>query len=359
MTDPETGPAASGPTMPALRKTAPGPGLSLETIEWPVVGPSDVLIEVRRMAICGTDLHIYEWNDWAAGAVPTPITLGHEFMGVVAAIGDHVASSFPGIEPGARVTAEGHITCGRCRNCRAGRRHLCRNTIGVGVQRDGAFARYVAVPAFNVYRIPDHIDDDTAAILDPLGNAVHTALAFDLVGEDVLITGAGPIGLMAVPIAQRAGARHVVITDLNDNRLAVAEQVGATRTVNVTRQTLTDVMDDLGMTEGFDVGLEMSGAPAGLTTMIDVMNNGGRIALLGLVPAGTGVDWNDVIFKGLTLQGIYGRKLFDTWYKAAALLEDGLDITPIIGRSFPLADFESAFAALRSGDVAKVLMTWD
>ena len=344
--------------MAALRKTTAEAGLELCEIERPAVGPGDVLIDVQRMAICGTDLHIYEWDDWAAEAVPVPLTLGHEFMGVVAEVGDHVS----GIEPGQRVTAEGHITCGRCRNCRAGRRHFCRNTVGIGIQRDGAFAEYVSVPEFNVYQIPDHIDDDTAAILDPLGNAVHTTLTFDLVGEDVLITGAGPIGLMAVPIAQRAGARHVVITDLNDSRLKVAEQLGATRAVNVGgpdgNQRLRQVMDDLGMREGFDVGLEMSGAPPALSSMIDTLNHGGRIALLGLVPDGTAIDWSDVIFKGLTLQGIYGRKMFDTWYKAAALLEEGLDVGPIIGRRYPLTDFEAAFDSVRSGDVAKALFSW-
>ncbi len=342
-------------TMRALRKTEAGPGLQLREIERPTVGPDDVLIEVQRMAICGTDLHIHQWDDWAAATVPPPLTLGHEFMGVVAEVGDHVR----GIEVGTRVSAEGHITCGHCRNCRAGRRHLCRNTVGVGVQRDGAFAEYVAVPAFNVYEVPDHIDDDTAAILDPLGNAVHTALTFDLVGEDVLITGAGPIGLMAAPIAQRAGARHVVVTDLNDHRLKVAEELGATRAVNVGRERLTDVMADLGMQEGFDVGLEMSGAPAALTSMIQAMNHGGRVALLGLIPDGTAVDWSDVIFKGLTLQGIYGRKMFDTWYKAAALLSEGLDVGPIIGRRYHVSEFEAAFDAVESGDAAKVLMTWN
>jgi len=345
--------------MTALRKTAAEAGLELCNIERPTVGPGDVLIDVQRMAICGTDLHIFEWDDWAAETIPVPLTLGHEFMGVVAEVGDHVS----GIEPGQRVTAEGHITCGKCRNCRAGRRHFCRNTVGIGIQRDGAFAEYVSVPEFNVYQIPAHIDDDTASILDPLGNAVHTALTFDLVGEDVLVTGAGPIGLMAVPIAQRAGARHVVITDLNDSRLKVAEQLGATRAVNVGGpdggRRLRQVMDDLGMREGFDVGLEMSGAPPALSSMIDTMNHGGRIALLGLVPDGTAIDWSDVIFKGLTLQGIYGRKMFDTWYKAAALLEEGLDVGPIIGRRHPLTDFEAAFDSVRSGDVAKVLFSWD
>lgn len=342
-------------TMQALRKTEAGPGLHLCEVERPAVGPDEVLIKVQRMAICGTDLHIRKWDDWAAETVPPPLTIGHEFMGVVAEVGEHVS----GIDLGTRVAAEGHITCGHCRNCRAGRRHLCRNTVGIGVQRDGAFAEYVVVPAFNVYDVPDHIDDDTAAILDPLGNAVHTALTFDLVGEDVLITGAGPIGLMAAPIAQRAGARHVVVTDLNDHRLKVADEVGATRTVNVGRERLEDVMSELGMQEGFDVGLEMSGAPPALASMIKTMNHGGRIALLGLVPDGAAIDWSDVIFKGLTLQGIYGRKMFDTWYKASALLSEGLDVHPIIGRRYPVSEFEAAFDAVESGEAAKVLMTWE
>lgn len=341
--------------MRALVKVAPGPGLELRDVPEPTVGPDDVLIQVQRMAICGTDLHIDDWDDWAASAVTTPLTIGHEFMGVVAGAGDQVQD----IDIGDRVTAEGHITCGRCRNCRAGRRHFCRNTVGVGIQRDGGFAEYVAVPQFNVYAIPDHIDDDTAAVLDPLGNAVHTALTFDLVGEDVLITGAGPIGLMAIPIAQRTGARHVVISDLSETRLELAREMGATRAVNVGSERLPDVMDELGMTEGFDVGLEMSGAPAGLQSMIEVMNHGGRIALLGLVPDGTPVAWNDVIFRGLTLQGIYGRKMFDTWYKAVALLKDGLDISPLLRDRYSIADHKAAFEGLRHGSAAKILLTWD
>ncbi len=340
--------------MQALVKPAPEPGLALVEVADPELGPDDVLIRTRRMAICGTDLHIYDWDDWAAATVPTPLVIGHEFMGVVAAVGEHVDD----VAPGARVTAEGHITCGRCRNCRAGRRHLCRNTVGVGIQRDGAFAEYVAVPAFNVYPIPDHIDDDTAAVLDPLGNAVHTALAFDLVGEDVLITGAGPIGLMATPIAQRAGARHVVVSDVSGARLQLAERLGATRTVNVAEDRIAGVMSELGMSEGFDVGLEMSGAPAALTEMIETMNHGGRIALLGLVPAGTPVPWDQVIFKGLTLQGIYGRKMFDTWYKAAALLGEGLDVSPIFSKPYAMSDYEAAFEAVRTGEEAKVLLRW-
>jgi threonine 3-dehydrogenase len=340
--------------MRALVKEAPGPGLALTDVDRPEAGPDDVVIEVLRMAICGTDVHIADWDDWAAATVPTPLTIGHEFMGVVVEVGDHVDD----VAVGVRVSAEGHITCGHCRNCRAGRRHLCRNTLGVGVQREGAFAEYVAVPAFNVYEVPEHIDDDTAAVLDPLGNAVHTALTFDLVGEDVLITGAGPIGLMATPVAQRAGARHVVVSDVNEARLELARRLGATRTVDVTTDTLTDAMAELRMTEGFDVGLEMSGAPAGLQGMIEVMNHGGRIALLGLVPAGTPIAWDDVIFKGLTLHGIYGRKMFDTWYKSAALLQEGLDVSPIFTHRLPITEHEAAFDAVRSGEAAKVLLHW-
>lgn len=340
--------------MRALVKTVAGPGLDLVDTDLPELGPDEVLIRVERMAICGTDLHIYDWDEWARTAIPTPLIIGHEFMGRVVEVGDHVE----GVPVGSRVSAEGHITCGRCRNCRAGRRHLCRNSMGVGVQRPGAFAEYLAVPAFNVYPIPDHIDDDTATVLDPLGNAVHTALTFDLVGEDVLITGAGPIGLMATAISQRAGARHVVVTDVNEDRLALARVLGATRAVNVAGTDLTATMADLGMQEGFDVGLEMSGAPSALQGMIDTMNHGGRIALLGLVPAGTPIAWDEVIFKGLTLQGIYGRKMFDTWYKAAALLEEGLDLSPLFTHRFPITDYESAFEAVRSGVAAKVLLTW-
>ena len=340
--------------MRALVKAHAAPGLELLDMPTPTVGPDDVLIAVQRMSICGTDLHIYDWNEWAAATISPPLIIGHEFMGVVADVGDHVTD----IVVGDRVTAEGHVTCGRCRNCRAGRRHLCRDTVGIGIQRDGAFAEFVAVPAFNVYPIPNHIDDDTAAVLDPLGNAVHTTLSFDLVGEDVLITGAGPIGLMAIPVAQRTGAHHVVISDVNETRLALAREMGATRAVNVAEESISDVLVDLGMQEGFDVGLEMSGAPAGLQSMIDVMNHGGRIALLGLVPDGTPITWNAVIFKALTLQGIYGRKMFDTWYKASALLEDGLDLSPLLSDRYPITDHEAAFDTLRRGEAAKIILTW-
>ncbi|MEZ5226618.1 MAG: L-threonine 3-dehydrogenase [Acidimicrobiales bacterium] len=316
-------------TMRALRKVHAGPGLEICEIERPTPGPTEVLIEVAQMGICGTDLHIDDWDEWAAATIPVPLTIGHECFGHVVQIGDQVTDrEHTGVVEGARVRAEGHLTCGYCRNCRAGQRHLCRNTIGVGVGRDGAFAEYLCVPAANVYVIPDHIDDDTATVLDPLGNAVHTALTFDLVGEDVLITGAGPIGLMAIPIAQRAGARHVVVTDLHPERLELARRMGATRAVDPRSTTLADVMAELGMTEGFDVGLEMSGAPAGLAAMVDAMHHGGRIALLGILPSGAGIDWTKVIFRGLTLRGVYGRRVFETWYKAAALLQDGLDLGP-------------------------------
>jgi len=340
--------------MQALVKARALPGLELREVPIPTVGPDDVLIAVHRMSICGTDLHIYDWNEWAAATISPPLIIGHEFMGVVADVGDHVTD----VEVGDRVTAEGHVTCGRCRNCRAGRRHLCRDSVGIGIQRDGAFAEFIAVPAFNVYPIPSHINDDTAAVLDPLGNAVHTTLSFDLVGEDVLITGAGPIGLMAIPVAQRTGARHVVISDVNKTRLALAREMGATRAVNAAEESISDVMDELGMQEGFDVGLEMSGAPAGLQSMIDAMNHGGRIALLGLVPDGTPITWTSVIFKALTLQGIYGRKMFDTWYKASALLEEGLDLSPLLSDRYPITEHEAAFDTLRRGDAAKIILTW-
>ncbi|MFQ5556944.1 MAG: L-threonine 3-dehydrogenase [Acidimicrobiales bacterium] len=340
--------------MLALVKTEAAPGLTLLEVPVPDIGPDDVLIEVRRAAICGTDLHIHDWDDWAAETIPIPLVIGHEFMGTVAALGDNVGE----LRIGQRVSAEGHITCGRCRNCRAGRRHLCRNAVATGVQRDGAFAQYVAVPAFNVYTLPDHIDDDTGAVLDPLGNAVHTALTFDLVSEDVLIIGAGPIGLMAVPIAHRAGARHVVITDVEESRLELARTMGATRAVNVGTTSLVETMADLGMREGFDVGLEMSGAAAGLQQLIEVMNHGGRVALLGLVPAGTPIAWDKVIFGGLTLQGIYGRKMFDTWYKAANLLQNGLDLSPLFTHRFSMHEFEAAFDALRHEGAAKVFLEW-
>jgi len=320
----------------------------------PEIGHNDVLIRIGKTGICGTDLHIWKWDDWARKTIPVPMQVGHEYIGVVAEVGQEVR----GLRVGDRVSGEGHITCGHCRNCRAGRRHLCRNTLGVGVNRPGAFAEYLSLPASNAFRIPDDISDDLAAILDPFGNAVHTALSFDLVGEDVLITGAGPIGIMAVAIARHVGARHVVITDVNDYRLGLASRMGATRVVNPSRETLRDVMDELGMTEGFDVGLEMSGVPAAFSGMLAVMNHGGKVALLGILPEDAAIDWNHVIFKGLEIKGIYGRQMYETWYKMVAMLQSGLDISPIITHRFPAADFRAGFEAMLSGRSAKVVLDW-
>ncbi|MEX0298009.1 MAG: L-threonine 3-dehydrogenase, partial [Kordiimonas sp.] len=305
-------------------------------------------------AICGTDIHIYNWDEWAASTIPVPMHVGHEFAGEIVEFGTEVK----GLTIGQRVSAEGHITCGHCRNCRAGQRHLCRNTEGIGVNRPGAFAEYISVPATNICPLPDGVSDDLASILDPLGNAAHTALSYDLVGEDVLITGAGPIGIMAVAIARRAGARHIVITDVNDFRLGLAAQMGASRTVNVAKQDLRDVMADLNMTEGFDVGLEMSGVPAAFNSMLDTINHGGKLALLGILPKDTGIDWNKVIFKGLEIKGIYGRRMFETWYKTIAMLESGLDLSPVITHHFNVDDFQKGFDIMRSGQSGKVILNW-
>jgi threonine 3-dehydrogenase len=309
---------------------------------------------VKKTAICGTDIHIYNWDEWAQATIPVPMTVGHEFVGVVAEIGSEVQ----GFKVGDRVSGEGHITCGHCRNCRAGRRHLCANTVGVGVNRPGCFAEYIAIPAVNAYPLPAHVSDDVAAFLDPLGNATHTALSFDLVGEDVLITGAGPIGIMAVAVAKHAGARHVVITDVNDYRLELARKMGATRAVNVQKEQLADVVRSLGMKEGFDVGLEMSGNPQAFRTLIDSMVNGGKVALLGIPPKDTAIDWNKVIFKGLFIKGIYGREMFETWYKMIAMLESGLDVSPVLTHRLPIAKFQEGFDAMRSGKSGKVVLDW-
>jgi threonine 3-dehydrogenase len=341
--------------MRALVKAKPEPGLWMEEIPIPETGPNDVLIKVRRTSICGTDLHIVAWDEWAQATIPTPMTVGHEYVGVVAEVGSEVQ----GIEIGQRVSGEGHVVCGRCRNCQAGRRHLCINTVGVGVNRPGAFAEYVAIPGSNVQPVPDSVSDDVASILDPLGNAVHTSLHFDLVGEDVLITGAGPIGMMATAIARHVGARFIVVTDINDYRLALAEAMGADRELNVTRDSVSDSMGDLGMKEGFDVGLEMSGVPAALHDMITSMDNGGNIALLGIPPKQAPIDWNDIVFKGLTLQGIYGRRMFETWYKMLAMLETGLDVSPVITHHFPAAEYEDALDVMRSGNAGKVILNWE
>jgi threonine 3-dehydrogenase len=313
-----------------------------------------VMIRIKKTAICGTDIHIWKWDEWAQKTIPVPMHVGHEYVGEIVDMGVEVR----GFEIGDRVSGEGHITCGHCRNCRAGRRHLCRHTVGVGVNREGAFADFLVIPAFNAFKIPAEISDDLAAIFDPFGNATHTALSYDLVGEDVLITGAGPIGIMAAAIARHVGARHVVITDVNDYRLGLAKKMGATRSVNVTRESLKDVMSEIGMVEGFDVGLEMSGVPNAFSDMLAVMNHGGKVALLGIPPANTAIDWNQVIFKGLEIRGIYGRQMFETWYKMVAMLQSGLDLSPIITHHFKVADYVAGFDAMLSGQSGKVILEW-
>ena len=344
--------------MKALMKAKSEEGIWLLDTARPQIGPNDVLIKVKRTAICGTDVHIYNWDAWAQKTIPVPMTVGHEFAGEIVEIGSEVHPEHFKMTVGDRVSAEGHVTCGYCRNCRAGQRHLCRNTLGVGVNRPGSFAEYVAVPAFNVYKLPDDISDDMGAIFDPYGNAVHTALAFDLVGEDVLITGAGPIGVMAAAVARFVGARHVVVTDINRYRLDLAAKMGATRAVDVSTENLKDVMADLGMTEGFDVGLEMSGAPVAFQSMLETMNHGGKIAMLGIMPNGAGADWDKVIFKGLEIKGIYGRRMFETWYKMGAMLQAGLDLQPVLTHRFPVEDFQKGFDVMRSGQAGKVILEW-
>jgi threonine 3-dehydrogenase len=340
--------------MKALVKRKAEPGLWLEDVPAPEIGISDVLIRVLRTGICGTDVHIYNWDQWASRTVPVPMVVGHEFVGEIADLGGAVTQ----YRLGQRVSGEGHIVCGHCRNCRAGRGHLCRNTLGVGVNRPGSFAEYLAIPQHNVVPIPDDVPDEIAAILDPLGNAVHTALSFDLVGEDVLVTGAGPIGIMGALVAQCVGARKVVITDINPARLELARRLGVRAVVDASRQTLREVMAAEGMREGFDVGLEMSGSAHAFRDMIEVMNNGGKIAILGIAPTAFEIDWNKVIFKMLTLKGIYGREMFETWYKMIALLQGDLDVTGLITHRLGIDDFQAGFDAMRSGGSGKVVMDW-
>ena len=341
--------------MRTLAKTKREPGIWMVDAPQPVVGHNDVLIRVKKTAICGTDMHIYHWDDWSQKTIPVPMTVGHEYVGVVEAIGQEVR----GLKAGQRVSGEGHVVCGHCRNCRAGRRHLCRNSQGVGVNRPGAFADYLVIPAENAFPIPDDIPDEIASILDPFGNAAHTALSFDLVGEDVLITGAGPIGIMAAAIARHVGARHVVITDMNDYRLALATKMGASRAVNVSRESLKDVMRELGMVEGFDVGLEMSGVPAAFRQMLEVMNHGGKVAMLGIPPSEAAIDWMQVIFKGLVIKGIYGREMYETWYKMIAMLQSGLDLSPMITHRFDVKEYLKGFETMGSGRSGKVVLSWD
>lgn len=340
--------------MKALVKAKGEPGLWLEEVARPEPAAREVLVRVNLTSICGTDLHIAAWDPWAAETVPVPLVIGHEFMGVVAEVGAGVE----GIKVGQRVAGEGHLTCGHCRNCRAGRRWFCHNHLSVGVTRPGAFADYVVLPDENIFVVPDHIDDDLAAVLDPLGNATHTTLRNDLVGEDVLITGAGPIGAMATAIARHVGARHVVVTDVNDYRLELAASLGATRVVNVADTELGPVMAELGMAEGFDVGLEMSGAESAFNQLLDTMNHGGRVAVLGIPSGPLTLDVNDVIFKGLEVQGIYGRRIFETWYKMAAMAQSGLDVSAVITHRFPAHHYQDAFDLVAAGQCGKVLLDW-
>lgn len=340
--------------MKALRKIKEEPGIWMQDIPEPTIGPNDLLVKIEMTAICGTDIHIYNWDEMARSTTPVPLTTGHEFVGRVVEMGSEVK----GFSLDDRVSGEGHITCGHCRNCRAGRRHLCRNTEGLGVTTEGAFAEYLAIPAFNAFKLPDNIPSEIASIMDPLGNAVHTALSYDLVGEDVLITGAGPVGAMACAVARFVGARHIVITDINPYRLALAKKLGASVTIDANNENLEDAMQALGMREGFDVGLEMSGNSTAFNTMLNNMNHGGRIANLGFLPGDTMIDWNQFIFKGLILKGIYGREMFETWYKMTSMLQSGLDVSAILTHKYPVDEFQTAFDTMRSGESGKVLLTW-
>ena len=340
--------------MKALSKLHAKKGLWMTDAEIPVAGPNDLLIKIRKTAICGTDMHIYAWDEWSQNTIPIPMIVGHEYVGEVIEIGHEVR----GFELGDRISGEGHITCGHCRNCRAGRRHLCRNTVGVGVDRQGAFAEYLVIPAFNAFKIPDNISDDLAAIFDPFGNAVHTALSFNLTGEDVLITGAGPIGIMAAAVAKHVGARHVVITDVNEYRLELARIMGATKAINVTKDSIESTMKALGMSEGFDVGMEMSGVPDAFTSMLENMNHGGKIAMLGIPPNTMSIDWTQLIFKGLEIKGIYGREMFETWYKMASLIQSGLDLSPMLTHQFGVDDYLQGFELMESGKSGKVILNW-
>lgn len=341
--------------MKALVKSSPGPGLTLEDVPIPPIGINDVLIRVRRSAICGTDMHIWKWDEWAQKTIPVPMIVGHEFVGEIFETGSNVRD----LHPGQIVSGEGHVVCGQCRNCMAGRRQMCANAQGIGVNRPGAFAEYLAIPAANVWVHHPGIDLDVAALFDPFGNAVHTALQFDVLGEDVLVVGAGPIGIMAAAVCRHAGARHVVVSDLNDERLALAARMGATRTVNVMRERLADVQAELGMTEGFDVGLEMSGSEAGFAALVENMCHGGKIAILGLPSGHVRIDWHKVIFSMLTLKGVYGREIFETWYKMQVFIQSGLDLSPIISHRLPADEFRRGFDAMLSGEASKVVLNWE
>ncbi|WP_136249181.1 L-threonine 3-dehydrogenase [Halomonas borealis] len=341
--------------MKALVKREAAPGLWLEDVPEPEIGINDVLVKVKRTAICGTDLHIYKWDSWAEQTIPVPMVVGHEFVGEIVEVGSNVND----FHPGQIVSGEGHVVCGRCRNCLAGRRHLCAATSGIGVNRQGAFAEYVALPMSNVWEHRPGIDLDVAALFDPLGNAVHTALQFDVLGEDVLITGAGPIGAMAAAVCRHAGARHVVITDLNPQRLALAKRLGATRTVNVTEESLAEVQQSLGMQEGFDVGLEMSGNPTAFKDLLANMCHGGNVAMLGIPSEETVIDWNTVIFNMLTIKGVYGREMYETWYKMSVMVESGMDISSVITHRLHYSEFQQGFDAMLAGEASKVILNWE
>jgi len=340
--------------MQALVKREAAPGLWLEDVPEPTVAARDVLIKVDRTGICGTDLHIYKWDDWARKTVPVPLVVGHEFVGEIVEIGADVKD----FSVGEIVSGEGHVVCGHCRNCMAGRRHLCNDTAGIGVTRPGAFAEYIALPQTNVWAHKQEINREVASIFDPFGNATHSALSFPVLGEDVLVTGAGPIGIMSAAIARHAGARHVVITDVNEYRLDLARQMGVTRAVNVANEKLTDVQAELGMDEGFDVGLEMSGNPSAFNDMLENMCHGGKIAMLGIPEKEMAIDWNTVVFNMLTIKGIYGREMYETWYKMTVMLEGGLDIAPVITHRFGFEEFEKGFETALSGESGKVILEW-
>ncbi len=340
--------------MKALVKSKRDVGLELQDVPFPKIGINDCLIRIEKTGICGTDLHIYNWDAWAQKTIPVPMVVGHEFVGEIVEVGSNVTDFFSG----ELVSGEGHVVCGRCRNCLAGRRHLCKDTQGVGVNRTGAFAEYISLPMTNVWHHSPSINRDIASIFDPLGNAVHTALSFDCLGEDVLITGAGPIGLMATAVVRHAGARHVVVSDVNPFRLELARQMGATLAVDAGKRTLAEVQEELGMREGFDVGLEMSGAPAALRTMLANMCHGGKIAMLGIPSEPIAIDWNLVVFNMLTIRGIYGREMYETWYKMSVLLDSGLDISPVITHRFHFSEFEKGFDAMQKGQSGKVILDW-
>ena len=341
--------------MKALVKSKPEQGLWLEDVPMPEYGPMDVLIRIQKTSICGTDFHIWKWDEWAQKTIKTPMVIGHEFCGEIVEVGSGVTD----FQVGERVSGEGHIVCGHCRSCLAGRRHLCPNTQGVGIHRAGAFAEYLAIPASNAYKVPKEIPADVVSSFDPLGNAVHTALSWDLTAEDILITGAGPIGCMAASVARFAGARHVVVTDINPYRLALAKKLGATRVVDVSKESLTDVKAELKMTEGFDVAMEMSGHPSGLNDILEHTSNGAKVSLLGIFPKDFAINWDKVIFKGLILKGIYGREMYETWYRMSSMIRAGLDISPVLTHQFHYTDFQKGFDVIKSGECGKVVLDWD